>query len=195
MRRRAMIGLIGGGVVLAAGGSAGLLAFAGGGVPATATAPWRDAAGETELRRFVLAHALLAPNPHNMQPWLADLREPDSIGLRLDPSRLLPATEPFGRQILMGCGAFLELLALAAAARGQRAEIALFPEGEPGATLGAAAVARIRLAPDAVLAPDPLFAQVAARHTDRRAYDPARPPSEAESAALIAAAIVSPVVV
>ena len=44
--------------------------------PATvdATAPWREpGAGERDPRRWALAHAILAPNPHNRQPWLIDL--------------------------------------------------------------------------------------------------------------------------
>ncbi|MFZ4069916.1 MAG: hypothetical protein ACOYJ6_07400, partial [Caulobacterales bacterium] len=34
-------------------------------------AAWRaPGAGEADPRRYALAHAILAPNPHNMQPWL-----------------------------------------------------------------------------------------------------------------------------
>ena len=173
MKRRAFIRLAGGGVVLAAsaGGLAGCSVFE---VPASAVAAWQGPAPDAELRHSVLSYALLAPNPHNMQPWLADLAKPGEILLRLDPQRLLPATDPYGRQILMGAGAFLELLVLAAAERGQRAEIHLFPDGEPGLRLDGRAFARLRLLPDAGAAPDPLFKQVLARRTDRRAYDPSR---------------------
>ncbi len=171
MKRRAFMRLAGGGVVLAAsaGGLAGCSVFE---VPASAVAAWQGPAPDAELRHWVLSYALLAPNPHNMQPWLADLATPGEILLRLDPQRLLPATDPYGRQILMGAGAFIELLVLAAAERGQRAEIHLFPDGEPGLRLDGRVFARLRLLPGA--APDPLFKQVLARRTDRRAYDPAR---------------------
>ena len=173
MKRRAFMRLAGGGVVLAAsaGGLAGCSVFE---VPASAVAAWQGPAPDAELRRWVLSYALLAPNPHNMQPWLADLATPGEILLRLDPQRLLPATDPYGRQILMGAGAFLELLVLAAAERGQRAEIHLFPDGEPGQRLDGRAFARVQLLPDAGAAPDPLFKQVLARRTDRRAYDLSR---------------------
>ena len=39
---------------------------------------------QTDARRFTLAHALLAPNPHNRQPWIADLREPGRLHLVCD---------------------------------------------------------------------------------------------------------------
>jgi len=103
------------------------------------------------------------------------LAEWSGAALRLvNVQRLLPATDPYGRQILMGAGAFLELLVMAAAERGQRAEIRLFPDGEPGLRLDGRAFARVQMLPDVGAAPDPLFKQVLARRTDRRAYDPAR---------------------
>lgn len=182
MQRRRFLRLAGGGVVLAAtaGGLGGCSIAA---VPPGAVAAWQGPPAQAELRHWVLAHALLAPNPHNMQPWLADLGVPGQITLRLDPGRLLPATDPFGRQILMGAGAFLELLVMAAAARGHRAELALFPQGEPAERLEARPelpFATVRLVPDAGARPDPLFAQVFQRRTDRRAYDPTRAPAQAD---------------
>ena len=84
---------------------------------------------------------------------MADLGREGEITLRLDTQRLLPATDPFGRQILMGAGAFLELLTMAAAERGHRAEWDLFPDGEPGLRLDAKPFARVRLLADAGVAP------------------------------------------
>ena len=197
MERRNFIRLAGGGVVLAAraGLGAGLatgLGLLGGcslaDVPPGAVAAWQGPAAAAELRHWVLAYALLAPNPHNQQPWLADLRTPGEIVLRLDMQRLLPATDPFGRQILLGAGAFLALLTMAAAERGQRTDVALFPDGEPGAQLDDRPFARVRLVADAAVPRDPLFAQVLARRTDRRAYDPARPIAAADVQRLQAAA-------
>ncbi len=143
-----------------------------------AIAAWRTpGAGETDPRRFALAHAILAPNPHNMQPWLIDLPGSDEIVLYADLTRLLPATDPPNRQITIGCGAFLELLDLAARENGQRAEIALWPEGEPQPVLDARPVARIRMVGDAGVAKDSLFAQITARRTNREPFDPSRIPS------------------
>jgi len=99
--RRSFIRLVGGGAVLAATGT---LAGCSAELPEAAVQPWRSADRESDLRRFMLAHALLAPNPHNLQPWIADLREAGRIHLNCDSERLLPETDPFGRQILIGCG-------------------------------------------------------------------------------------------
>lgn len=181
MQRRAFMRLAGGGAVLAA--AAGAAWFAGRSafeVPPAAVAAWSGPAGEEELRRWVLAHALLAPNPHNMQPWLADLRQPGRITLHLDPQRMLPATDPWGRQIMMGVGCFVELLHLAAAQRGHGTRIQWFPDGEPAPRLDGRRLAVIELLPDHSVKPDPLFAQVLHRRTDRRAYDPAGAPRPAD---------------
>lgn len=161
--RRGFIRVLGGGVVVAA--TAGC-----GGMPAAATDPWRSAGAPTELRRRLLSWAMLAPNPHNLQPWQVALPDDGSILLYSDPTRTLPMTDPPSRQLTIGHGAFLELLAMAAAAEGRRAEIVPFPDGEPGPDrLDARPIARVRLVAAAVT-PDPLFAQVAARSTYKKPF-------------------------
>ena len=137
---------------------------------------WAAPKSDLGVREFMLAHALLAPNPHNRQPWLADLRRADEITLVCDPDRLLPETDPFGRQILIGCGAFIELAVMAAAERGYRAIIDLFPNGAPAMSQlpGGSAVARITLKLDASVKPDPLFAHIRRRHTNKGEYDSTR---------------------
>jgi hypothetical protein len=172
MDRRAFVRLVGGGVVLAAGGS---MTACSSGIPAEAIAAWQGPGNEPDLRRWLLSHAILAPHSHNLQSWLVDLRTPGEIVLRCDLERLLPATDPYSRQIMMSHGTFLELLDLAARERGQRAEIALFPEGPFGPDrLDTRPLARIRLVEDATVAKDPLFKSIFARHTHRNAYDPGR---------------------
>lgn len=192
MEGRTFIRLVGGGVLLAAGPSllAGCGVFD---VPPSATAAWNGPGPERDVRRWALAYAILAPNPHNMLPWMADLREPGEITLRLDEQRLLPATDPQGRPILMGAGAFLELLTMAAAERGHRVGVALFPEGEPGPRLDGKPFARVRLVADAAVPRDRLFAQVLRRRTDRRAYDATRAIAAADLAQLNASVAGLPV--
>lgn len=168
--RRRFIALVGGGAVLATAPLAGCSS----GVPAAAVEAWTAAPpADADPRRFMLAHALLAPNPHNRQPWLADLRRPGEITLVCDGERLLPETDPFGRQILIGCGAFVELAVIAAAERGFRVDVQPFPDGEPGARElpGGRAVARLVLKADAGVPRDPLFAQIRRRHTHKGAYE------------------------
>ncbi|MFI4934403.1 MAG: Acg family FMN-binding oxidoreductase [Caulobacterales bacterium] len=150
-----------------------------------ARAAWRNpGAGETDPRRYALAWAILAPNPHNMQPWLADLHEPGVITLSLDPARLLPMTDPFGRQITIGAGAFLELLRMAAAAIGWRASAEALG-GEAKTLPTGAPLARVRFEPGA--SPDPLFVHALARRTNRENFD-ARPVAQAVAEAVAAAA-------
>jgi hypothetical protein len=186
MHRRQVLQVIGGGVIVAAG-AAGCSS----GHPAQAIAAWEGPGAEPDLRRWVLAYALLAPHSHNLQSWSVDLRTPGQITLYCDPARLLPQTDPFNRQIMMSHGTFLEMLDLAARERGHRAELTLFPEGEFGpAAIDARPVARIVLVPEPGVARDPLFAQILRRRTNREAYDIARPvPADAWAAMGAAAAL------
>ena len=171
--RRHFIKLVGGGAVLAAVTlPTGCSTVA----PENTVLAWAAPRTDLGVREFMLAHALLAPNPHNRQPWLADLRRVDEITLVCDPDRLLPETDPFGRQILIGCGAFIELAVIAAAERGYLATVELFPNGVPANNQlpGGSVVARIALKADASVKPDPLFAQIRLRHTNKGEYDSAR---------------------
>jgi hypothetical protein len=144
-------------------------------IPQEAIAPWQGPGQETDARRWILSHAILAPHSHNLQSWLVDLRTPDQILLRCDLDRLLPETDPFSRQIMMSHGTFLELLDIAARERGLRTEITLFPEGVYGTDrIDERPVARIRLVADAAVGKDPLFAQILKRRTNRNPYDGAR---------------------
>lgn len=172
LSRRKMIFLVGGGAVLAAGGAFG---FAATRSPRTAFLPWTRAGRHDDPRQRALSWALLAPNPHNRQPWLADLSEPGIITLYADPARMLPETDPFNRQITIGLGCFLELLRMAAAEDGHRAESVLFPQGSDPAALDQRPVARITLTQDPTVARDPLFAQVPTRRSNKEPFDLSRP--------------------
>ncbi len=184
MNRRAFIRCVGGGAVAAAAASGCSSTY-----PPEAVAAWKGPGNEADIRRWILGHAILAPHSHNLQSWRVDLRTPGEIVLYCDLTRLLPQTDPFSRQIMMSHGTFLELLDIAARARGLRAEITLFPEGEFGPDkLDERPVARIRLTPDPALPKDPLFAQILLRRTNRSAYELQRPVA-AEAWQAMAAAV------
>jgi hypothetical protein len=143
-------------------------------------AAWRDpGAGETDPRRFALAHAILAPNPHNTQPWLVKFDGDSGMTLYCDLDRRLPFTDPNDRQITIGCGAFLELYRIAASSRGHAAEITMFPEGEPAPRLDARPIAHVAFLPRANAAPDPLHEWITARRTNRNVFDAERVPDDA----------------
>ena len=165
--RRGVLKLVGGGVVLAALGGATF--YIANGPSDAARIAWREAGSPTEYRRRFLSYALLAPNPHNRQPWLVRLDGEDSLTLFCDLDRRLPETDPFDRQIVLGCGAFLELLSIAAAHEGYAAEITAFPEGDPSPRLDSRAIARVRFVA-AAAQPDPAFAAIGTRRTNRNTY-------------------------
>ena len=177
MNRRNFIRVAGGGVIA----SAAPVPLAGCSLssdyPAEAIEPWHGPRADTaDVRRWILGYAILAPHSHNLQSWLVDLHQPQEITLYCDLTRLLPETDPFSRQIMMSHGTFLELLDLAARRKGLRANVELFPQGEFGpAGPDQRPVARIRLAADPGIRPDPLFDQILARHTNREAYEPREP--------------------
>src|SRR3982751_1457725 len=114
-RRRTFVRLLGGGVIASAGAGSLAVWSLSPEFPAEAVEIWRGPGSEPDARKRAIAYAVTAPNPHNRQPWLLDLRTPDTITLYCDVERLLPQTDPFGRQILIGHGAFLELLVMALA--------------------------------------------------------------------------------
>ncbi|MEJ8847714.1 Acg family FMN-binding oxidoreductase [Variovorax rhizosphaerae] len=186
VNRRSFVRLVGGGVVLAAGAALVGAYSLSSDIPAAAIEIWNGPGEETDVRKRAVAYAVTAPNPHNRQPWLVDLREPDSITLHCDRERLLPETDPFGRQILIGHGAFLELLVMALAEQGVHSEVTLWPEGEMAPRIedwDTRPVARLRLRQGARA--DPLFASVLQRHTPKLPFDTARPVTAATLAALL----------
>lgn len=188
--RRAALKVMAGGLILPAVPLLGGCDF---GVPDEALSAWRAAPPpETEIRRWALAHALLAPNPHNMQPWSVDLGQPGRIVLHYDLARRLPETDPYYRQLIIGCGAFLELLVQALAARGQAATLTYFPQGEFGSAPDARPIAVVDLR-DGVAGADPLFVQVRRRHTHRMPFDTGRPLAAGVVEALTGAAPQLPV--
>ncbi len=181
MERRNFIRLMGGGTVIAA--TSTLSGCLSSDLPTAALEAWLGpAASERDPRRRALAYAITAPNPHNLQPWLVDLREANVITLRTDPQRVLPETDPLGRQIMVGHGAFLELLVIALAEQGWRADVQLWPQGELPAELKdwraamKLPVARIMVTPGAQK--DALFAHILNRHTVKVNFDTSQPVSD-----------------
>lgn len=157
LTRRKTLALIGGGCVLAAGTAAA--GFVGTRTPRDAQRPWTLAGGYDDPRLNALSFALLAPNPHNLQPWKVALVGGDGLRLYHDTTRRLPETDPFDRQITIGLGCFLEQMVLAASAAGWAVDLRLFPQGQDTD----APVAEARFAQGA--SADPLAAHILARRS------------------------------
>lgn len=184
MKRRDLLLFSAGGVLAAAGAGAWWAATR---EPVTALAPWGAAELDaSDARIFAFAHAILAPNPHNRQPWLIRLTGEDRAEIRCDLGKRLPVTDPFDRQIAIGFGCFLELARQAAAERGVRLEIEPFPEGEPQPRLDGRPIARLRFVPDAAARRDPLFAHIRVRRSLKEPFDTAKPVESGTLARLLA---------
>ncbi len=166
--RRKAIGVIGGGTILAA--TAGAAVFLNTRTPTRALQPWEEAGVYNEPRKYALSYAILAPNPHNRQPWLVDLSSSNSVTLYLDPERNLPHTDPFSRQLTIGLGCFLELMQIAASSIGYNVEIDLFPSGKDGPV----AIATFSNGAQA----DPLFGHILNRRSCKEPFESTSIPNE-----------------
>ncbi len=143
--------------------------------PQTALQPWiLEAKTTSDVRMYAFRHAILAPNPHNRQPWVIRLEGDDSATLSCDLAKRLPDTDPYDRQTTIGFGTFIELARIAAAELGVRIEIESFPEGESQRALDARPVARLRFVKDTTVEKDPLFASIVQRRTNRELFDSKR---------------------
>ncbi len=156
--RRRFLKILGGGTILAASGAVGFLTTR---TPHLALAPWKPKSYD-DPRKTALSYAILAPNPHNLQPWLVELVGHDKVRIYRDTDRELPETDPFHRQLFIGLGAFIETMVLAAGAQGFDTKLTLLPDGKDGP------VAEAVLAPGG--APDPLSDQILNRHSNKESY-------------------------
>ncbi|MEL6954931.1 MAG: twin-arginine translocation pathway signal protein [Pseudomonadota bacterium] len=157
--RRTFIKILGGGLIAS---GAGVGTFAVTRTPTRALAPWEQANAFTDPIERALGHALLAPNPHNRQPWLVDLSQADEVTILRDPDRDLPMTDPFNRQIFIGLGCFIENMVIAASQTGHSVSLDILPEGDDGPV----AVARFREGAQE----DPLARYITTRHSAKDAY-------------------------
>lgn len=171
MNRRNFLRLAGGGVILAAGATT---LFATTRTPTRALAPWGQAGAYADPRMSALSYAILAPNPHNRQPWIVSLEGDDALTLYFDTGKQLPHTDPFDRQLTIGMGCFLELMRMAAEANGYLTETMLFPEGSDTNGLDGRPIAHVQFQKSDSTA-DPLWAHVMNRRSNKEPFDTARP--------------------
>ncbi|GLY64986.1 Acg family FMN-binding oxidoreductase [Amycolatopsis taiwanensis] len=112
-----------------------------------------------------LALAVRAPSLHNSQPWIWQVGA-RTVQLYADRERLLPETDPEGRDLLLSCGAALHHLRAGFAALGWRTEVHRLPDpAEPDR------LAAIEFHPHEPSQTEiALAAAIPRRRTDRRRY-------------------------
>ncbi|HWC33524.1 MAG TPA: hypothetical protein VG650_01740 [Mycobacteriales bacterium] len=126
---------------------------------------------ETELRQefeALVAIAGRAPSVHNTQPWRFGLSAARTLELELVRDRVLPHTDPTGREAVVSCGAALHNLLLALRMRNLRGTVVPAPDADRPLVLASVTV-------EAWSAPTEserrAFASIFRRHTHRSGFD------------------------
>jgi hypothetical protein len=118
-----------------------------------------------------LRYGVTAPSAHNTQPWRIELASDVEARLFFDPNRMLPHTDPPGRQVHISHGTLIEMTTIAATSLGFGTEVDVLPDGAMSIPeFGTKPTATIRLVPEPGIAVDPLFSQILERRSSRLAH-------------------------
>jgi hypothetical protein len=118
-----------------------------------------------------IVYGLTAPSPHNTQSWFIDTISDTEMLLYV--KHLLPETDPPARQIHMGAGCFIELVAIGMSKEGYQTEVDYFPQGEyeiKPFEIAEKPVAKISLINDNSVNKDLLYDYIYERGTNRKPY-------------------------
>jgi hypothetical protein len=113
-----------------------------------------------EMRDFI-RYATLAPNGHNTQPWRFRIGN-SRVEIIPDFARRTPVVDPDDHHLFVSLGCAAENLALAAAARGQPAELAFQPADDGAVVLALGSGPAVS---------SPLFDAIPRRQSTRADYD------------------------
>lgn len=123
---------------------------------------------DTDVVRTAVDLACRAPSVHNSQPWQWRY-DAGRLDLYADPTRLLVAADPRGRQLLISCGAALHHLTVAMTSLRWRTHVRLLPD-----PLAPRLVASVTFSRDARPQSHDfdLLAAIRRRSTDRTPFEP-----------------------
>jgi len=134
-----------------------------------------------------LRYGVTAPSAHNTQPWRIEIASATKARLFFDPDRMLPETDPPGRQVHISHGTLLEMTAIAATTIVYRAQIEILPEGDMSIPeFGTKPTGVVQLLKEPGIQVDALFKRVLHRRTSRLLHE--GPPLAADERRWIAEA-------
>lgn len=118
-----------------------------------------------------ICYGLTAPSPHNSQSWFIDTISDTEMLLYV--KHVLPATDPPARQIHMGAGCFIELVAIGMTKEGYKTEVDYFPQGQyeiKPFEIAQKPLAKIKLIKNNDITKDVLYDFIYQRGTNRSPY-------------------------
>jgi nitroreductase len=115
----------------------------------------------------LIQYGILAPSSHNSQPWRFRLVD-ESLEVRVDQRRLLPVSDPTGREVRIACGAAIGNMEIAARHFGLRLSVEPLPD-----PIDRDLLARLRIvgSVDPTPADHDMFEAIPQRHTVRRPFE------------------------
>lgn len=118
-----------------------------------------------------IAYGITAPSPHNTQCWFIDTLSSNEMLLYV--KHVLPETDPPARQIHMGAGCFIELMAIGMSNEGYETKVEYFPFGEYEIQKNKIAekpLAKISFIKNSSIQKDVLYDFIYQRGTNRKPY-------------------------
>jgi hypothetical protein len=137
--------------------------------------PWYEST--QEQFSFLLRYGILAPSSHNTQPWKFALSD-DGIAVYADYTRRLPVADPGNRELIMGVGAAIMNLRVAAAHFGFACTAEYNQSGDSERPLAFLRLSRQQALAAAERKLALLFPALTKRHTNRNPFLMARVPEQ-----------------
>jgi hypothetical protein len=130
-----------------------------------------------EQFRFLLQYAILAPSSYNTQPWKFALHE-EGIAVYADYTRRLPVVDAGNRELIMGVGAAILNLRVAAAHFGFDCRVEYNQAGDSERPLAFMHLTPTGGGSQALQRQELLFPAITKRHTNRNPFLMARVPEQ-----------------